>query len=163
MFTLAISYGWMASLTWWTWVSVNSGSWCWTGRPGVLQFTGLQRVRHDWATDLIWSDLMQYCSLQQWTLLLSPVTSTTGHCCHFGSVSPFFLELFLHSSPAAYWARTNLGFYLKDRKSSIFLLFHTVHRFVKARILKWFAIACSSGQCFLRTFHHDPSILGGST
>ena len=44
--------GWMASLTWWTWVWVNSGSWWWTGRPGMLQFMGLQRVGHDWATDL---------------------------------------------------------------------------------------------------------------
>ena len=49
--------GWMASLTQWTWVWMNSGSWWWTGRPGVLQFMGSQRVRHDWATDLIWSDL----------------------------------------------------------------------------------------------------------
>ena len=47
----------MASLTWWTWVWVNSGSWWWTGRPGVLRFMGLQRVGHDWVTDLIWSDL----------------------------------------------------------------------------------------------------------
>ena len=47
--------GWMASLTRWTWVWVNSGSWWWTGRPGVLWFMGLQRVGHDWATDLIWS------------------------------------------------------------------------------------------------------------
>ena len=46
--------GWMASLTRWTWVWVNSGSWWWTGRPGVLRFMGSQRVRHDWATDLIW-------------------------------------------------------------------------------------------------------------
>ena len=46
--------GWMASLTQWTWVGVNSGSWWWTGRPGVLQFMGLQRhgVGHDWATEL---------------------------------------------------------------------------------------------------------------
>ena len=50
--------GWMASLTWWTWVWVNSGSCWWTGRPGVLWFMGLQRVRHDWATDLIWSDVL---------------------------------------------------------------------------------------------------------
>ena len=41
--------GWMASLTQWTWVWVNSGSWWWTGRPGVLPSMGLQRVRHDWA------------------------------------------------------------------------------------------------------------------
>ena len=44
--------GWMASLTRWTWVWVNSRSWWWTGRPGVLQFMGSQRVGHDWATEL---------------------------------------------------------------------------------------------------------------
>ena len=46
--------GWMASLTQWTWVWVNSGSWWWTGSPGVLQSTGSQRVRHDWGTELNW-------------------------------------------------------------------------------------------------------------
>ena len=46
--------GWMASLTQWTRVWVNSGNWWWTGRPGVLQFMGPQRVRHDWATELNW-------------------------------------------------------------------------------------------------------------
>ena len=50
--------GWMASLTRWTWVWINSGSWWWTGRPGVLWFMGSQRVGHDWATDLVSSDLM---------------------------------------------------------------------------------------------------------
>ena len=44
--------GWMASPTWWTWVWASSGSWWWTGRPGVLQSMGLQRVRHDWETEL---------------------------------------------------------------------------------------------------------------
>ena len=44
--------GWMASLTQWRWVWINSGSWWWTGRPGVLQSMGLQRVEHDWATEL---------------------------------------------------------------------------------------------------------------
>ena len=38
----------------WTWVWVNSGSWWWTGRPGMLQFMGSQRVGHDWATELNW-------------------------------------------------------------------------------------------------------------
>ena len=47
--------GWMASLTQWAWVWVNSGSWWWTGRPGVLRFMGLQRVGHDWATELNWT------------------------------------------------------------------------------------------------------------
>ena len=43
---------WMASPTRWTWVWVNSGSWWWTGRPSVLQFMGLQRVGHNWGTEL---------------------------------------------------------------------------------------------------------------
>ena len=47
--------GWMASLTRWTWVWVNSGNWWWTGRPGMLQFMGSQRVGHDWATELNWT------------------------------------------------------------------------------------------------------------
>ena len=51
---------------------------------------------------------MQYYSLQHQTLLPSPVTSITGHCFPFGFVSSFFLELFLHSSPVAYWAPTDL-------------------------------------------------------
>ena len=46
--------GWMALLIRWTWVWINSGSWWWTGRPGVLRFMGSQRVRHDWATELNW-------------------------------------------------------------------------------------------------------------
>ena len=49
--------GWMASPTQWTWVWVDSGSWWWTGRPGVLRFMGSQRVRHDWATELNWRTL----------------------------------------------------------------------------------------------------------
>ena len=49
--------GWMASLTRWTWVWVNSGSWWWTGRPAVLQFMGSQRVGHGWATELNWTEL----------------------------------------------------------------------------------------------------------
>ena len=46
----------MAPLTQWTWVWVNSGSWWWTGRPGVQQFIGSQRVGLDWATELNWTD-----------------------------------------------------------------------------------------------------------
>ena len=49
--------GWMASPTRWTWVWVNSGSWWWIGRPGVLQFMGSQRVGHDWATELNWTEI----------------------------------------------------------------------------------------------------------
>ena len=50
--------GWMASPTQWTWVWASSGSWWWTGRPGVLQLMGSQRVRHDWATELNWTDTL---------------------------------------------------------------------------------------------------------
>ena len=45
----------MASQTRWTWVWVNSRSWWWTGRPGVLRFMGSQRVGHDWVTELNWT------------------------------------------------------------------------------------------------------------
>ena len=48
--------GWMASETQWTWVWVHSGSWWWTGKPGVLQSVGSQRIGHDWATKLNWTE-----------------------------------------------------------------------------------------------------------
>jgi len=47
--------GWMESPTQWTWVWVNSGSWWWTGRPGVLQSMGLQRIGHNWVAELSWT------------------------------------------------------------------------------------------------------------
>ena len=50
--------GWMALKTWWTWVWVNSRSWWWTGKPGMLRFMGSQRVGHDWATELNWTDVL---------------------------------------------------------------------------------------------------------
>ena len=65
--------GWMASPTQWTWVWVNSRSWWWTGKPGVLQSMGLQRVGHDWATELNWlacSLLSPYSNhIFPWTLV----------------------------------------------------------------------------------------------
>ena len=45
---------WMASLILWTWVWASLGSWWWTGKPGVLQSMGSQRVGHDWVTELNW-------------------------------------------------------------------------------------------------------------
>ena len=59
--------------------------------------------------DLTFQVPRQNCSLQHWTLLPLPVTSTTGHCFCFDSISLFFLLLFLHSSPVAYWVPTDLG------------------------------------------------------
>ena len=51
--------GWMASPTQWTWIWVNSGSWGWTGSPGMLQSIGSQRVGHDWATELNWTEIKE--------------------------------------------------------------------------------------------------------
>ena len=57
--------GWMASSTRWTWVWVASESWWWTGRPGVLQFLGLQRVGHDWATELNWTESVRETGMEK--------------------------------------------------------------------------------------------------
>ena len=69
----------MAGWTVWTWVWVNSGSWWWTGRAGVLWFMGLQRVRHDWATELNWLKLFfaisQVLNQNCFSVYLSPHTS----------------------------------------------------------------------------------------
>ena len=61
-----------------------------------------------WFMDLTYQLPMQYCSLQHWTLPLSLVTSTTGCCFCFGSVSVFLLVLFLHTYPVVYWVPTDL-------------------------------------------------------
>ena len=66
-------------------------------------------VAKSWTRLSDWTEVMQYCSLQHWTLLLSPVTSTAEYCFSFDSIPSFFLELFLHWSPVAYWAPTHLG------------------------------------------------------
>ena len=64
--------GWMASLTWWTWIWAISGSWWWTRKPGMLQSMGWQRVRHEWATELNWILKQQYkchyCILKAFTI-----------------------------------------------------------------------------------------------
>ena len=82
--------GWMASLTRWTWIWVNSGSWWWTGRPGVLRFMGSQRVGHDWATELNWIDICR---------MLCPTTedyiSNSSKICHklFSQISKHWNDI----------------------------------------------------------------------
>ena len=61
--------GWMASPTRWTWVWVDSRSWWWTGRPGVLLFMGSQRVGHDWATELNLTDISQMSHILYYSAL----------------------------------------------------------------------------------------------
>ena len=63
--------GWdgsVASPTQWTWVWIYSGSWWWTGRPGVLWFMGSQRVGHDWATELHWTEQVDWERRKRYTM-----------------------------------------------------------------------------------------------
>ena len=80
----------MASLTRWTWVWTNSGSWWWTGRPGVLRFMGSQRVGHDWATDLIWA--RQCIILQRERRIFSRSPLLTSHGRSWRDLSLSYLE-----------------------------------------------------------------------
>ena len=118
---------------------------------------------------LIWSDLMdltfqlpmQYCSLQHWILLLSPVTSTTA-CCFLLWLHPVMLSGVISSLITS----SILGTYRPGEflfQCPIFLPFYTVHGVLKARILKLFAIPFSNEPYFVRILHHDPSVLGGPT
>ena len=79
--------GWMASPTQWTWVWVNSGSWWWTGRPGILKFMGSQsRTRlSDW-TELNWNSTLT----GDWTF-------------HMGYQKPLFLSKFLEVDPTLHF------------------------------------------------------------
>ena len=105
------------------------------GEPGGLPSMGSHRVKPQLkrlsssSMDLTFQDLVQYFSLQHWTLLPSPVTSTAGGCFSFGSISSFFLQLVLQWSPAACWAPTNLASSSFSVLSfSIFTLFMGISR-----------------------------------
>ena len=98
--------GWMASQTQWTWVWVNFGSWWWTGRPGVLQSRGSQRVRHDWATELNWSysccSVTRICStLCDPTNCSTPCHPVSHHLPEFDQVQ--FIALVMPSSCLILW------------------------------------------------------------
>ena len=89
--------GWMASPTPWTWVWASSGSWWWTGNPGVLQSMGLQRVGHHWATELTdwpststlvrmffqkeWSSIKRELPIYQWICILWNLPSSVYSDC----------------------------------------------------------------------------------
>ena len=110
--------------------------------------------------DLTFQVALQCSFLQHRTLLPSPVPSTTGRFFCFGSVSSFFLELFLYSSPVAYWAPTDQG--ISSFSVISFCLFILLmgpqgknNEVVCHSFLRWTS--------FVRTLHHDLSILGGPT
>ena len=67
---------WIASPTWWTWVWASSGGWWWTGKPGMLQSMGSQRVRHDWATELN----LKLVSFYQMIVIWNPYVCWSSHC-----------------------------------------------------------------------------------
>ena len=75
--------GWMVSSTQWTWVWVNSRSWWWTGRPGVLWFMGSQRVGHNWATELkqqeIWTQRSGIQKGFSWVILAQGLLWSKSH------------------------------------------------------------------------------------
>ena len=60
----------MASLTRWRWVWASSGSWWWSGKPGVMQSIGSQRVGHDWATELNWIEAVSRFCAEKWLIWL---------------------------------------------------------------------------------------------
>ena len=88
----------MALLTQWSWVWVDSGSCWWTGRPGVLKFMVSQRVGHDWATELDWTE--QNCNLI--------ILSSYSLFFHFKIVSSAWGLALLTQLPL----RANLWYYL---------------------------------------------------
>ena len=88
--------GWMASPTQWTWVWVNSRSWWWTGRPGVLWFMGSQRARHDWAIELNWTDVgLSFLGTRHVNSGMCSYACTYTHVytCIHQRISPFNLHL----------------------------------------------------------------------
>ena len=106
--------GWMASPPRWMWVWVDSRSWCWTGRPGMLRFIGSQRVRHDWATELNWTGVIsvpenlghiKFCSaIQIWF-------SFQLKFCIYTQLSPFSVFSSLKCPP-----NEKLGWEVANRK-----------------------------------------------
>ena len=83
--------GWMASPTQWTWVWVNSRSWWWTERPGMLWFMGSQRVRHNWATELmtVLQSFLVFDELRDfyWVVQLRPALCDPIYCSTPGYMS----------------------------------------------------------------------------
>ena len=93
---------WMASPTRWTWVWVSSGSWWWTGKPGRLQSMGLQRGRHNWATELNWIDSSAWsnCKIIDFRFILEFLWKS--QCKYFVVVVPLLSCVWLFATPRSY-------------------------------------------------------------
>ena len=96
--------GWMASLTRWTWVWISSRCWWWTGRPGMLQPVGLQRVRRDWATELNWTaELLLASQVSLFERIHLPVQEIQETCVwSLVKQDPLEEEMVTHSSILAW-------------------------------------------------------------
>jgi len=84
---------WMASPMLWTSVWVGSGSWWWTGKPGVLQSMGSQRVRHDWVTELNWTDVLYFIFLYCYACFIPICLGWEERCFHWLEVTIFVVIL----------------------------------------------------------------------
>ena len=135
----------------------------WGGKESAT--TELLSLTHShnlpWFMDLTFQVPMQYCCLQDQTLL-PPPTYINNWALFWLRLHLFFLSgvissLFFSSILGTYWPGEFIF------QCPIILPFHTVHDVLKARILKWFIIPFSSGPHFVRTVHHDLSILVGTT
>ena len=112
-----------------------------------------------WFMDLTFQVLMKYCSFSiglyfhHQTYPQLGIVSTLAQPLHSEAISPLFSSSIL----GTYWPGEFVF------QSLVFLSFHTVHGVLEAWMMKWFAIVFSSGPCFVRTLHHDPSISCGPT
>ena len=124
--------GWMASLTRWRWVWVNSGSWWWTGRLGVLRFMGSQRVRHDWVTELNWTD----------TLIPSSVAPEAPSCCTFFSPplrsSYIYYICHVQVSSCGKWSEFTPFLLLEQCQKKVCLLHLSGWEILKYSFTTWF-------------------------
>ena len=90
------------------WVWVNSGSWWWTGRPDVLRFMGSQRVGHDWANELNWTECNRDSSLSEHYLALHKVTYRMSESGYIWGLCFRSIDLWYPSMGSLHWEPSSL-------------------------------------------------------
>ena len=120
----------------------------------ILAFSFLSTSNLSWFMDLTFQVPMQYCSLQHWTLLSPPDTSTTERRFHFSPASSFFLDLFLYSSPVAYW---HLLTWVAHLLMSYILAFSYCSWSSRSKDTEEVCHSFSRGAHLVWTLHHDLS------